>query len=330
MRKHLYEEICRRLTESNDLDAVIGAYDPALAASIDGIYRRLAQSTARARISRFQALNVDPSALLATFTERAAARPTDDAIICGMALEQGGVPPCYLARILIRSYVGTLIRSDSSGDGAAATSCDMDALDDDMDSRAALRMTAVPTQSKHSLKKLFHTPSLIASNEALARCIARCHVEDEHCSPRMDEIRSRVGREYEERLTALLDALGVPYMDELGMRRMGYARTPDAVLLEPIAVDGVVIKWIESKAWFGDPPSHATYLADQYWPYYNRFGPGLVIYWFGFVDESVAGHHGKGVAVMDAFPDASRITRITPVLPDTADGLREAGGAADV
>lgn len=33
-----------------------------------------------------------------------------------------------------------------------------------------------------------------------------------------------------------------------------------------------------------------------------RFGPGLVIYWFGFIDELDV-HREKGIALMDHFPD---------------------------
>lgn len=100
------------------------------------------------------------------------------------------------------------------------------------------------------------------------------------------------------------------------MRAHGYPKTPDICLLEPIAIDGIVVKWIESKAWFGDPISHAAYLRDQYWPYYNRFGPGLVIYWYGFVEE-IDLHRQKGIMV-EFDLDLHRIERIeSPYLINT-------------
>lgn len=109
-------------------------------------------------------------------------------------------------------------------------------------------------------------------------------------------------------LETKLKAANLPFFSEEHMRTMGYPKTPDVCLLEPIAIDGQVIKWIESKAWFGDPISHSAYLRDQYWPYYNRFGPGLVIYWFGHVDE-IDSNREKGIAVMHDLP-IDRIQRI--------------------
>jgi Protein of unknown function TPD sequence-motif len=46
-----------------------------------------------------------------------------------------------------------------------------------------------------------------------------------------------------------------------------------------------IIHWIDSKAMFGDPLTHRDNLENQLQGYVNRFGPGLVIYWFGYVEE---------------------------------------------
>ena len=46
-----------------------------------------------------------------------------------------------------------------------------------------------------------------------------------------------------------------------------------------------VVNWIDSKAMFGDPTTFETEHLPQLMGYVNRYGPGMVIYWFGFVDS---------------------------------------------
>ena len=42
---------------------------------------------------------------------------------------------------------------------------------------------------------------------------------------------------------------------------------------------------LSAQALFGDRESHEGYLRDQFWSYWNRFGSGLVIYWFGYIKQ---------------------------------------------
>lgn len=41
--------------------------------------------------------------------------------------------------------------------------------------------------------------------------------------------------------------------------------------LLPLAIDGQVVNWIESKALFGDEEIHRGYLKDQLFSYWNRY-----------------------------------------------------------
>jgi len=136
----------------------------------------------------------------------------------------------------------------------------------------------------------------------LALEIFMCNVEDDDYSPITEVIKYNIGEEYEIFLKKKVKAIGIPFLDENQLQQKGYDKTPDVKLEIPIAVGGKVVNWIESKALFGDPSCHDGYLRDQYWSYWNRFGPGMVIYWFGYVDELDV-HRDKGIILKDHFPE---------------------------
>jgi len=109
------------------------------------------------------------------------------------------------------------------------------------------------------------------------------------------------------------------YTTEKECRLRGLDKTPDVVLNEPIAIllsdienikhsqeytatnyvggkeNGIrVLNWIESKAMFGGPDQLRKSTQDQLFPYWNRYGPGAVIYWFGHIledNDNVYGVH---------------------------------------
>lgn len=136
----------------------------------------------------------------------------------------------------------------------------------------------------------------------LALEIDLCTMTDDVYGPVVDTLKHSIGHEKEEFLRRKLEELGFPYQDEDQLRSKGYDKTPDIKLQVPVAIGGCVVNWIESKASFGDPECHDAYLKDQFWSYWNRFGSGLVIYWFGFVEELDV-HREKGILVMDHFPE---------------------------
>lgn len=58
------------------------------------------------------------------------------------------------------------------------------------------------------------------------------------------------------------------------------------------------ICWIDSKALFGDVETHANSVLPQVETYVHRFGPGLVLYWFGHAPLSRLGDGHGDVAIV--------------------------------
>lgn len=184
--------------------------------------------------------------------------------------------------------------------------------------REAVRISEVEQQSggeverlniKTELSTMMKDPFTIPDTQ-LSREVRACVLHDLGYGCVTDSIRHMVGNEYEDRLRGMVARINVPFQDETELRKLGYDKTPDIKLHVPIAVDGRVVCWIESKASFGSPECHQQYLEDQYYSYLNRFGPGLVIYWFGFVDE-LSGS-SENILLTSRFPSPNQITLFKP------------------
>ncbi|KAM3932761.1 LOW QUALITY PROTEIN: CDAN1-interacting nuclease 1-like [Leptodactylus fuscus] len=135
----------------------------------------------------------------------------------------------------------------------------------------------------------------------LATQVNQCVANDCGNGPLVDCIKLSIGYEHEVLLREKLLEKNMAFLDEDQLRLNGYDKTPDFILEVPVAVEGHVIHWIESKASFGDEMSHCASLQDQFWSYWNRFGPGLVIYWYGFIEELDC-HRDHGIILKDEFP----------------------------
>jgi len=154
----------------------------------------------------------------------------------------------------------------------------------------------------------------LVEDRDLAHEIFLAKVKDHGYGPIAEAIKQSIGEEYEQKAKDCLTELNIPFSDEHVLRSRGYDKTPDIKLEVPVAVNGKVINWIESKALFGDRESHEGYLKDQFWSYWNRFGPGLVIYWFGYIKQ-LDSNSEAGIQLADSFPtelirfDPSKISR---------------------
>lgn len=155
--------------------------------------------------------------------------------------------------------------------------------------------------SNTKINKLLKDTNLI-TDQKLAHEIFLCTLYDDQYSPIVEAMKNSVGQQYEIKLYKKMSDLGIAFRDEIYLRKFGYDKTPDVKLEIPIAVNGFIIHWIESKAMFGDYDIHQDYVKKQYSCYWNRFGSGLVIYWFGYL-ETVKLQNDKRFIVSDHLPE---------------------------
>ena len=172
-----------------------------------------------------------------------------------------------------------------------------------------LEIKDVPRESLHklSLSGIMKDTHLIM-NGRLAKEVSECCVVDDEFGPCIDSIRHVIGIEYEIKLEERLNERKLFYVREDEMREKGFDKTPDILLELPICVDGKIISWIDSKASFGDESVHTENYEKQFKSYLNRFGSGLVIYWFGFVEGIESCHafdstkENRTILILDHFP----------------------------
>ena len=130
----------------------------------------------------------------------------------------------------------------------------------------------------------------------LQREIIEVNDEDLNYSPKGMEIQHLRGTVGEERLHTWLDAQLLEYRTEPELKGK-YPKTPDCLLKHPVRIQGQDIFWFESKAIFGDTVAIRRNMNKQLIPYTELFGNGIVVYWFGFVDNY---RPPEGVRVVDA------------------------------
>ncbi|XP_043371652.1 CDAN1-interacting nuclease 1 isoform X12 [Dermochelys coriacea] len=127
---------------------------------------------------------------------------------------------------------------------------------------------AIP--SKTLINSMLRDPSQIPDG-VLANQVYQCTVNDYCYGPLVDCIKHAIGHEHEVLLREMLLEKNLSFLAEEQLRAKGYDKTPDFILEVPVAVEGHIIHWIESKASFGDECSHQAYLHDQFWSYWNRW-----------------------------------------------------------
>ena len=119
-------------------------------------------------------------------------------------------------------------------------------------------------------------------DERLKRELAEVIKHDIIYSPEGNEIQAKRGKKGEEVLNKWLTKHDFKFKTEKEIANT-LKKTPDFLLNESINIRGTQIHWIESKATFGTRTEIKKNLKNQLIPYRDLYGPGMVIYWFGFI-----------------------------------------------
>ena len=162
---------------------------------------------------------------------------------------------------------------------------------------AALMILEQRKVSRKQFWKYLADLSAVPDDRLRQELAAACHADIVY-SPDGTARQYARGRWGEAKLHAWLKARALEFRTEKDLRRE-YDKTPDILLHRPIDVNGSKAYWIESKATFGDLHEVRRHVKKQLAPYANLFGDGIVVYWFGFVDN-VELPVPEGVAVVDA------------------------------
>ena len=159
---------------------------------------------------------------------------------------------------------------------------------------------------KKEVSKMMNEPRGIVC-ERLRNDVITAIELDSVYSPAVALVRTAIGNRYEQILMGKLQALGLSFQTEEDLRRLGMHRTPDIYLQSPIAVDGHIINWIDSKALFGDARSSGKAFQEQILAYVVRYGTGAVLFWYDYLESDVP---PEGVVFWSAFPPSHRIVRL--------------------
>lgn len=137
--------------------------------------------------------------------------------------------------------------------------------------------------TKKQFWEFVRNPELLESEET-ARELREATENDLIYSPYGTAKQKERGEWGESLLEGWLDGQGISYRTENDLRGK-FEKTPDSLLDEPMLYEGKKIFWIESKASFGDNVEFRYNSRKQLIPYTKIFGPGVVVYWVGCLND---------------------------------------------
>lgn len=135
--------------------------------------------------------------------------------------------------------------------------------------------------TKSRIKKALDIPEEI-SDERVREEVLEILPLDISYAPGASEAQISVGIAGEDALNTWLKQNKIEFRPQEELVNV-YAKTPDFLLDKPLHFDGNDICWIESKATFASRQEMTRNYRHQLTHYVNMFGPGMVVYWFGYV-----------------------------------------------
>jgi hypothetical protein len=154
----------------------------------------------------------------------------------------------------------------------------------------SLMATILLKKMGYSKKQVFNNPDIL-SDERLKKEIKEVIESDFHYSPKAHKLQSIRGQMGEDIIEKWLIQNNIDYYTEDDLREYGHTKTPDFVLNDTLIIEGTDIQWIESKAIFGDEKEHRHYFKKQFKQYEEKFGQGMIVYWYGYLDNIDLNNH---------------------------------------
>lgn len=147
-----------------------------------------------------------------------------------------------------------------------------------------LRSMGIPFETEEELRArgTARTPDVLLSCPVGVRVKKKRHSQNPSLYPKYEEDDHRSASSSSLRRKQFTAAVG--YSD-------------DDVEYDDDEYEWKIVCWIDSKALFGDVDTHAQSVLPQVESYVHRFGPGLVLYWFGHAPLSRLGD-GRGDVVI--------------------------------
>ena len=138
--------------------------------------------------------------------------------------------------------------------------------------------------SKKEIKLKLQNTDLI-KDKRIKKEILKAIENDFVYSPASSESQAKNGSNTENLIGVWLKSKKVGFETEQESIAKGRPKTPDFLLKKQFNFNGNKLNWIESKASFGDVPEIRKNYKKQLGPYLDLYGPGAVIYWYGYVKE---------------------------------------------